>query len=141
MTWREAMCAVRFKRLEVSPMSNYTDAAVSSAGVSYPAPKDQQGHVDALPDAGMIVDPSGRLLMVNDQAGALFGYRAQELLNQPVNLLLPERFLEVHDALRAEYAAHSRARPLGSGLKVLGRHHDGHELQVDISLNPLLDAG
>jgi PAS domain S-box-containing protein len=122
-------------------MSKSSDAVVATATASNLAPRDQQGHVDALPDAVMIVDATGRLLMVNHQAGALFGYRAQELLHQPVNLLLPERFHEVHDALRAEYAAHPRARPMGSGLKVLGRHHDGHELQLDISLNPLLDAG
>jgi PAS domain S-box-containing protein len=122
-------------------MSNRADAVASSASVSALASIEQQGHVDALPDAVMIVDAAGRLLMVNDQAGVLFGYRAQELLNQPLNLLLPERFHEVHDALRAEYAAHPRARPMGTGVKVVGRHRDGHELQLDISLNPLLVAG
>jgi PAS domain S-box-containing protein len=122
-------------------MSKNTDAVASSAIVSALASREQQGHVDALPDAVMIVDASGRLLMVNDQAGVLFGYRARELLNQPLNLLLPERFHEVHDVLRAEYAAHPRARPMGTGLKVVGRHRDGHELHLDISLNPLLVAG
>ena len=72
--------------------------------------------MDALPDAVMIVDATGRLLMVNDQAGVLFGYHVQELLQQPLNLLLPERFHEVHEALRAKYAAHPRARPMGTGL-------------------------
>ena len=122
-------------------MSNNTDAVASTAIVSALASRERQGHVDALPDAVMIVDATGRLLMVNDHAGVLFGYRAQELLNQPLNVLLPERFHEIHDALRAEYAAHPRARPMGTGLKVLGRHRDGHELQLDISLNPLLVAG
>ena len=122
-------------------MSNHIDAVASSTTVSALAPRDQQGHMDALPDAVMIVDATGRLVMVNDQAGVLFGYRAQELLHRPLNLLLPERFHEVHDTLRAEYVAHPRARPMGTGVKVLGRHHDGHELQLDISLNPLLRAG
>lgn len=122
-------------------MSNNLDVAASSATTSALASRGQQGHVDALPDAVMIVDTSGRLVMVNDEAGALFGYRTQELLHQSLNRLLPERFHEVHDALRAEYTEHPRARPMGTGLKVVGRHHDGHELQLDISLNPLLAAG
>jgi PAS domain S-box-containing protein len=122
-------------------MSKNLDAVASSTTISVLAPGGQQGHVDALPDAVLIVDATGRLLMVNEQAGALFGYRAQDLLHQPLNLLLPERFHEVHDTLRADYAQHPRARPMGSGVKVLGRHHDGHELQLDISLNPLLSAG
>jgi PAS domain S-box-containing protein len=122
-------------------MSNRTDMITSSPTFPVLAPQDQQGHVDALPDAVLIVDATGRLVMVNDEAGALFGYRAQELLHQPLNRLLPERFHEVHDALRAEYAERPRARPMGTGLKVVGRHHDGHELQLDISLNPVLAAG
>jgi protein-histidine pros-kinase len=131
----------RLSAFEGSHMSDSADTPVSSGPDSTLASREQQGHTDALADAIMVVDATGRLLMVNDQAGALFGYRAQELLNQPLNLLLPERFHEVHDALRAEYAAHPRARPMGTGVKVVGRHRDGHELQLDISLNPLLVAG
>jgi PAS domain S-box-containing protein len=135
--WRKDTFDMRFGRMGASHMSNDADVGASSPTSSALALRDRQGHVDSV----MIVDATGRLVMVNDQAGVLFGYRAQELLHQPLNLLLPERFHEVHDALRDDYAAHPRARQMGSGLKVLGRHHDGHELQLDISLNPLLCAG
>jgi PAS domain S-box-containing protein len=79
--------------------------------------------------------------MVNEQAEALFGYREEELLNQPLNVLLPERFHDVHDELLAEYVAQPRTRPMGSGLKVFGRRRDGHEVELDISLNPLRGGG
>jgi PAS domain S-box-containing protein len=125
----------------MSDWTDKTDVVASSAMVFNLTPRAQQAHADALPDAFVLVDANGRLLMVNDQAEALFGYREQELLDQPLNLLLPERFHDVHDALLEDYLAHPRTRAMGSGLKVFGRHRDGHELQLDISLNPLRGGG
>ncbi len=81
-----------------------------------------------------------RDIVVNHQAEVVFGYTAQELLDQPLNRLLPEQFHELHDALLAQYVTHPHARVMGTGLNVLGRHHDGRALQLEISLNPLLGA-
>src|SRR5690348_4585677 len=70
--------------------------------------------VNAMADAIVIVDGAGRISMVNTQAEILFGYATEELLGQPLSLLLPERFQERHQALVARYLDHPRTRPMGS---------------------------
>jgi PAS domain S-box-containing protein len=91
--------------------------------------------VDAAPDALVMVDGRGSILLVNRQAEELFGYRRDELLGCPVESLLPESVRAVHQAHRAGYGAAPRARPMGSGLQLLARRRDGSEFQVEISLS------
>ena len=97
--------------------------------------------VNAMADAIVIVDDTGRISMINIEAVALFGYSADETLGQPLNLLLPERFREQHQALIARYLDYPRARPMGSGLDLVGRHKDGSEIPLEISLGPLVLDG
>jgi len=101
----------------------------------------QLGISDALleagPDAIVIADEQGRILLVNGQTEELFGYDRRELLGQPVELLLPGRFRPRHVHHRADFLAEPRTRPMGQGLELFGRRKDGSEFPVDISLSAL----
>ncbi|HVW31175.1 MAG TPA: EAL domain-containing protein, partial [Acidimicrobiia bacterium] len=93
--------------------------------------------VESAPDAMVIVGPDGRLLLVNRQTERLFGYRRDELLGQPVEVLLPEGVMERHRAHRQAYIADPRPRPMGSGMELFARRKDGSEIAVEVSLGPL----
>jgi PAS domain S-box-containing protein len=93
--------------------------------------------LESAPDGIVIVDPTGRIMLVNSQAEQMLGYPRQELLGQPVELLLPERFRESHLGHRQRYHQEARTRPMGAGLELSGRRKDGVELPVEISLSPL----
>lgn len=92
--------------------------------------------LEAAPEAIIIVDADGRIVLVNHQTEAIFGYSADELVGQPLEILLPERFHEVHVAHRSGYVAAPRTRPMGTGLELYGRRHDGSEFPAEVSLSP-----
>jgi PAS domain S-box-containing protein len=98
---------------------------------------DLRGLVEAVPDALVVVDDRGRIVLVNSQTEQLFGYRRDELFGCPVELLVPERFREQHRADRAAYIAAPCVKPMGIGRELYGRCKDGHEVPVEISLSPL----
>jgi PAS domain S-box-containing protein len=95
-------------------------------------------HLDLSPDAAVIIDSRGRIVLVNEQAATLFGYGPQELNGQPLEVLLPERFHTAHVAHRRTYVTAPLRRPMGVGLDLVGRRKDGSEFPVDISLRPIL---
>jgi len=97
--------------------------------------------LEAAPDAMVIVDRSGRMLLVNAQTESMFGYTRQELLDQPVEILIPEHFRHSHQQNRDAYHNAPHPRPMGSGLELLGRRKDGSTFPVEISLSPLDDQG
>jgi PAS domain S-box-containing protein len=97
--------------------------------------------LDISPDALVIVNQNGDIVLVNGQTEAVFGYTRSELLGQPLELLLPQRFHAVHNSHRERYFATPRTRPMGVGLNLAGRRKDGTEFPVEISLNPLLLDG
>lgn len=98
--------------------------------------------IAAVPDALVVADAHGRIVLVNTQTERLFGYKKDELLGQAVELLVPERFREQHVGQRGAYVADPHVRPMGKGLELSGRRKDGHEVPVEISLSPLAtDAG
>jgi PAS domain S-box-containing protein len=92
---------------------------------------------ESAPDAFVIANGGGRIHLVNKQTEKLFGYSRQELIGQPVEVLLPERFHTRHLADRSRYAASPHPRPMGAGLELLGRRKDGSEFPVEVSLSPL----
>jgi PAS domain S-box-containing protein len=92
--------------------------------------------LEALPDALVVVDHEGRIVLVNAQTEELFGYRRQDLLGHAIEILVPERLRERHVEQRAAYAVAPRVRPMGQGLELFGRRKDGREIPVEISLSP-----
>ena len=93
--------------------------------------------VEAAPDGMMMADEQGRILLVNRQVEVLFGYGREELLGQPVEVLLPERLRQAHGAHRTRFRAEPRTRTMGAGLRLSGRRADGAEFPVEVSLSPL----
>lgn len=98
--------------------------------------------LESAPDAMVIADASGTIQLANSQAERLFGYAAAELIGQPVELLMPERFRGRHPNHRKDYAGAPRVRPMGSGLELFGQRKDGSEFPIELSLSPLeTDSG
>lgn len=93
--------------------------------------------LEAAPDAMIIVDRDGCILLVNAQTERMFGYPRDELLGGHVERLVPGRFHGVHPGHRRTYHDAPRPRPMGTGLELSGLHKDGHEFPVEISLSPL----
>jgi PAS domain S-box-containing protein len=90
-----------------------------------------------MPDAALAVGADGRIEAVNGQAEAMFGYRTDELVGRPVEVLVPERFRHVHRQQRAAYTRSPRPRPMAAGLELFGRRRDGSVLPLEISLAPV----
>ena len=92
---------------------------------------------EASPDAILTVDESGRILRINAQAESLLLYRRDELIGQPVEVLVPERFRPLHRTHRQGYQANPRIRPMSNSLELYAKRKDKSELPVDILLSPL----
>jgi PAS domain S-box-containing protein len=93
--------------------------------------------LDAAPDAIIEADQDGRILTLNTATEASFGYSREELLGQPVEVLVPDHIRGSHAGRRAEYRDHPVTRPMGIGLELLGRRKDGSNFPVEISLSPV----
>ena len=89
------------------------------------------------PDAIVVTNQEGKIAEVNAHVQKAFGYDRSELLGQPIEVLIPERFRIAHAGHRAEYAAHPHVRTMGAGLDLYGRRKDGSEFPVDIMLGPI----
>jgi PAS domain S-box-containing protein len=92
--------------------------------------------LDSAPDAMVIARNDGRIVLINTQTEKLFGYKREELLGQPVEVLVPERFWNHHQAYRGNYMVNPQARAMGAGSELYGLKKDGTEFPVEISLSP-----
>jgi len=95
------------------------------------------GLLEAAPDAMVCVDASGRIALVNAQTERLFGYGRDELVGQPVEILVPDAVRPAHPGHRAGYMADSRPRPMGAGMQLAGRRRDGTTFPAEISLSAI----
>lgn len=96
-----------------------------------------EGILQSAPDAMVLLNPQGRIVMVNRQTARVFGYAQEEMLGQAVEMLIPERYRANHPAHVAGFFASSSVRPMGAGLPLLGLRKDGTEFPADIALSPI----
>jgi PAS domain S-box-containing protein len=143
----------------INGMDNLLDTALSVIGDAYLETKQQlirqqeeavrdavrqkqnemrfRGLLEAAPDAMVIVDPAGIIIMVNAQTERVFGHTRADLLGNHVELLVPARFRDVHPFHRNQYGQNPRVRPMGADLELYGVRQDGTEFPVEISLSPM----
>ncbi len=93
--------------------------------------------LDTAPDAMVIVDETGKIEVVNNQAEQMFGYTRGELLGKEIEFLLPDRVHNRHQKHRKKYTDEPAVRPMGSGLDLVARRKNGDEFPVEISLSPV----
>lgn len=93
--------------------------------------------VESAPNAMVMINSDGTIEMVNAQAERVFGYTRREMINQPVEILVPQRFGQMHPSVRSSFFHDPLARPMGKGRDLFARRKDGSEFPVEIGLNPI----
>jgi eukaryotic-like serine/threonine-protein kinase len=96
-----------------------------------------EGVMQSAPDAMILVDFQGTMVMVNRQAERIFGYTTEEMMGKPIEMLIPARFRQNHPEKVAQFFATSSVRPMGSGIPLRGLHKDGSEFPAEIALSPI----
>ena len=99
-----------------------------------------RGLLEAAPDAMVVVNPAGEIVLLNVQAEKQFGYRRDELVGQKVKNIIPEGFAERLIADGTRTAAEALAQQIGTGIELSGRRKDGSEFPIEIMLSPLESA-
>jgi PAS domain S-box-containing protein len=93
--------------------------------------------LESAPDAMIIVDEHGKMVLVNGQALIMFGYEREEMIGRAVEALLPKTLRKTHVGHRGDYDGAPSLRPMGQDLELLGLRKDGSEFPVEISLSPV----
>jgi PAS domain S-box-containing protein len=100
-----------------------------------------QAFLEAAPDAIVVVDSEGVIVGVNTLSEEMFGYARPELIDQRLEILIPERFRAHHEGDRRSYSQNPRTRPMGLDRELWGRRKSGQEFLVQISLSPIQSGG
>jgi PAS domain S-box-containing protein len=99
-----------------------------------------QRMIEHAPIGTLLIDSEGKILHINPKTENIFGYGLSDLLGQPMEILLPERYRGGHGALRTGFMTTPIARPMGAGRHLFAQHKDGHEIPVEIGLVPMPTA-
>ncbi len=141
MTRRRKDGATITVSLTLSPITDATGRTIGVASISRDISERQraeamfEGLLEAAPDAIIGVTRDGTITLINAQAERLFGYRRDDLVGQPVDVLVPERLRRNHVHERDGYFAHPRNRPMGAGAALTAVRKDGTEFPAEISLS------
>lgn len=129
--------------IKISPIRDASGVLIGASTIARDigdrkrAEKKLRDLLEAAPDAMVIVDHVGQIVMVNAQVERLLGYRREELLGKRVEVLVPSARRAEHVAHRGGYLQAARPRPMGAGLELTALHRDGSEVPVEISLSPI----
>jgi PAS domain S-box-containing protein len=93
--------------------------------------------VEAAPNAMLATDRERRITLINRKGEELFGYQREELIDQPVELLVPEEHRDIHPAHVEGFLRAPSARPMGVGRELFGRRKDGTQVPIEIGLSPI----
>jgi PAS domain S-box-containing protein len=130
--------------LTASPIRNSSGAVIGASTVARDVTQERQVEerfrlaVEASPSGVLLVDGSGRIVLTNREVERMFGYEREELVGQPVEILVPHRTTVAHVDLREGFLKASQSRRMGQGRDIHGRRKDGSEFLAEIGLNPLV---
>jgi PAS domain S-box-containing protein len=93
--------------------------------------------LEAAPDAMVVVDQAGKIVLINTQTERLFGYEREEVLGREMETLVPKRFRELYRGQRMNFSGEPRVRPMRAKLELCGLHRAGEEFPVEVSLSPI----
>lgn len=99
--------------------------------------------IEASPDAKIVIDKSGEIIIFNYQAELLFGTAREEVIGKSIEILLPDELHDKHLEHRRKYFKEPRSREMGVGSVLKGKHKDGSFIDIEVKLAPILvpDAG